>query len=147
LMGCNTDIDGFRYMARRAGISLAGKKVVLLGSGGASLTAQAAARQEVAAEIPVISRSGPDNYEHLGRRADGQVLVNTTPVRMYPKNGEQPVDLAVFPALEGVLDVIYNPRRTALLLQAEERGIPCSDGLPRLVAQASAAEERFFGKT
>ena len=147
LMGCNTDIDGFRYMARRAGISLAGKKVVILGSGGASLTAQAAARQEGAAEITVISRSGPDNYENLGRHADAQVLVNTTPVGMYPKNGEQPVDLAVFPALEGVLDVIYNPRRTALLLQAEERGIPCSDGLPMLVAQASAAEERFFGKT
>ena len=66
---------------------------------------------------------------------------------MYPKNGEQPVDLAVFPALEGVLDVIYNPRRTALLLQGAARGIPCSDGLPMLVAQASAAEERFFGKT
>ena len=147
LVGCNTDIDGFRYMARRAGISLAGKKVVILGSGGASLTAQAAARQEGAAEITVISRSGPDNYENLGRHADAQVLVNTTPVGMYPKNGEQPVDLAVFPALEGVLDVIYNPRRTALLLQAEERGIPCSDGLPMLVAQASAAEERFFGKT
>ena len=138
LMGCNTDIDGFRYMARRAGISLAGKKVVILGSGGASLTAQAAARQEGAAEITVISRSGPDNYENLGRHADAQVLVNTTPVGMYPKNGEQPVDLAVFPALEGVLDVIYNPRRTALLLQGAARGIPCSDGLPMLVAQASA---------
>ena len=147
LVGCNTDIDGFRYMARRAGISLAGKKVVILGSGGASLTAQAAARQEGAAEITVISRSGPDNYENLGRHADAQVLVNTTPAGMYPKNGEQPVDLAVFPALEGVLDVIYNPRRTALLLQGAARGILCSDGLPMLVAQASAAEERFFGKT
>ena len=146
LVGCNTDIDGFRYMARRAGISLAGKKVVILGSGGASLTAQAAARQEGAAEITVISRSGPDSYENLGRHADAQVLVNTTPVGMYPKNGEQPVDLAVFPALEGVLDVIYNPRRTALLLQAEELGIPCSDGLPMLVAQAKAAEEHFFDR-
>ena len=74
------------------------------------------------------------------------MLVNTTPVGMYPGNGASPVDLAAFPALEGVLDVIYNPRRTALLLQAEARGIPCSDGLPMLVAQAVAAEERFFGK-
>ena len=147
LVGYNTDIDGFRYMARRAGISLAGKKVVILGSGGASLTAQAAARQEGAAEIAVISRSGPDNYGNLSRHAGGEILVNTTPVGMYPGNGASPVDLAAFPALEGVLDVIYNPRRTALLLQAEERGIPCSDGLPMLVAQASAAEERFFGKT
>ena len=147
LVGYNTDIDGFRYMARRAGISLAGKKVVILGSGGASLTAQAAARQEGAAEIVVISRSGPDNYGNLSRHAGGEILVNTTPVGMYPGNGASPVDLAAFPALEGVLDVIYNPRRTALLLQAEERGIPCSDGLPMLVAQAVAAEERFFDRT
>ena len=147
LVGYNTDIDGFRYMARRAGISLAGKKVVILGSGGASLTAQAAARQEGAAEIAVISRSGPDNYGNLSRHAGGEILVNTTPVGMYPGNGASPVDLAAFPALEGVLDVIYNPRRTALLLQAEERGIPCSDGLPMLVAQAVAAEERFFDRT
>ena len=143
LVGYNTDIDGFRYMARRAGISLAGKKVVILGSGGASLTAQAAARQEGAAEIAVISRSGPDNYGNLSRHAGGEILVNTTPVGMYPGNGASPVDLAAFPALEGVLDVIYNPRRTALL---EERGNPCSDGLPMLVAQAVAAEERFFDR-
>ena len=147
LVGYNTDIDGFRYMARRAGISLAGKKVVILGSGGASLTAQAAARQEGAAEIIVISRSGPDNYENLSRHADGEILVNTTPVGMYPGNGASPVDLAAFPALEGVLDVVYNPRRTALLLQGSERGIPCSDGLPMLVAQAVAAEERFFDRS
>ena len=147
LTGCNTDIDGFLYMARRAGISLAGRKVVILGSGGASLTAQAAARQEGAAEIIVISRSGPDNYENLDRHADAQVLVNTTPVGMYPGNGASPVDLAVFPALEGVLDVIYNPRRTALLLQGSARGIPCSDGLPMLVAQAKRAEELFTGQS
>lgn len=147
LVGYNTDIDGFRYMARRAGISLAGKKVVILGSGGASLTAQAAARQEGAAEIIVISRSGPDNYENLSRHADAQVLVNATPVGMYPGNGASPVDLAAFPALEGVLDVVYNPRRTALLLQGAALGIPCSDGLPMLVAQAVVAEERFFDKS
>ena len=147
LVGYNTDIDGFRYMARRAGISLAGKKVVILGSGGASLTAQAAARQEGAAEIIVISRSGPDNYENLSRHADAQVLVNATPVGMYPGNGASPVDLTAFPALEGVLDVVYNPRRTALLLQGSALGIPCSDGLPMLVAQAVVAEERFFDRS
>ena len=147
LVGYNTDIDGFRYMARRAGISLAGKKVVILGGGGASLTAQAAARQEGAAEIIVISRSGPDNYENLSRHADAQVLVNATPVGMYPGNGASPVDLAAFPALEGVLDVVYNPRRTALLLQGAALGIPCSDGLPMLVAQAVVAEERFFDRS
>lgn len=147
LRGYNTDIDGFCYMARRAGISLAGKKVVILGSGGASLTAQAAARREGAREIVVVSRSGPDNYENLSRHANAEVIVNTTPVGMYPGNGVAPVDLTHFPACRGVLDVIYNPQRTALLLQAEELGIPSSGGLPMLVAQAVRAEELFFGRT
>ncbi len=119
LVGYNTDIDGFLYMARRAGISLSGKKVVILGSGGASLTAQTAARQGGAAEVVVVSRFGPDNYDNLSRHADAEILVNATPVGMYPGNGQSPVDLSVFPVCQGVLDVIYNPRRTALL--AEER--------------------------
>ena len=72
--------------------------------------------------------------------------MNTTPVGMYPGNGAAPVDLNAFPHLTGVLDVIYNPRRTALLLQSEGRGIPCSDGLPMLVAQAKRAEELFTGR-
>ena len=147
LVGYNTDIDGFLYMACRAGISLSGKKVVILGSGGASLTAQTAARQGGAAEVVVVSRFGPDNYDNLSRHADAEILVNATPVGMYPGNGQSPVDLSVFPVCQGVLDVIYNPRRTALLLQAEARSIPCSDGLPMLVAQAVAAEERFFNRS
>ena len=144
LVGYNTDIDGFLYMAHRTGISLNGKKVVILGTGGASLTAQAAARQARAREIAVISRSGPDDYDHLDRHADAEVLVNTTPVGMFPHTGAAPVDLTWFPRCQGVLDVIYNPRRTALVLQAEALGIPCSDGLPMLVAQAKRAEEHFF---
>ena len=144
LVGYNTDIDGFLYMAHRTGISLNGKKVVILGTGGASLTAQAAARQARAREIAVISRSGPDDYDHLDRHADAEVLVNTTPVGMFPHTGAAPVDLTRFPRCQGVLDVIYNPRRTALVLQAEALGIPCSDGLPMLVAQAKRAEEHFF---
>lgn len=144
LVGYNTDIDGFLYMAHRAGISLNGKKVVILGAGGASLTAQAASRQARAREIAVISRSGPDDYDHLDRHADAEVLVNTTPVGMFPHTGAAPVDLTRFPRCQGVLDVIYNPRRTALVLQAESLGIPCSDGLPMLVAQAKRAEEHFF---
>nr|WP_325302108.1 shikimate kinase [uncultured Dysosmobacter sp.] len=144
LVGYNTDIDGFLYMAHRAGISLNGKKVVILGTGGASLTAQAAARQAHAREIAVISRSGPDDYDHLDRHADAEVVVNTTPVGMFPHTGAAPVNLTRFPRCQGVLDVIYNPRRTALVLQAEALGIPCSDGLPMLVAQAKRAEEHFF---
>lgn len=147
LYAWNTDAAGFRWMAERAGVSFQGRKAVILGSGGASLTAQAIARRMGAREVVVISRSGPDNYENLSRHADAEIVVNTTPVGMYPNTGASPVDLACFPRCKGVLDVVYNPRRTALLLQAEALGIPCSDGLPMLVAQAKAAEERFFDKT
>ena len=146
LTGYNTDIDGFLYMARRAGVDMAGKKVVILGSGGTSRTARAAAGELGAREIITVSRHGEDNYQNLSRHADAQVLVNTTPVGMYPNWGQSPVSLESFPALEGVLDVVYNPLRTALLLQAEERGLPCPCGLPMLVAQAKRAAELFTGR-
>ena len=147
LYAFNTDAAGFRWMAERAGISFAGKKAVILGSGGASLTAQACAKAMGSREVVVISRSGENNYANLDRHADADIAVNTTPVGMYPNTGVSPVDLSSFPRCEGLLDVIYNPRRTALLMQAEARGIPCSDGLPMLVAQAKAAEEHFFEKS
>ena len=147
LYAFNTDAAGFCWMAERAGISFAGKKTVVLGSGGASLTAVACAKKLGAREVVVISRSGEHNYDNLGRHADADIVVNTTPVGMYPNNGAAAVDLTAFPKCSGVLDVVYNPRRTALLLQAEELGIPCSDGLPMLVAQAKAAEEHFFDKS
>lgn len=168
LWGYNTDIDGFLYMLRRADISLKGKKVVILGSGGASLTAQAAARQEGAREITVVSRTGPDNYENLPeRRADAQVLINTTPVGMWPDMEGQPVDLKLLRRVTAVADVIYNPWRTSLLLQIDDLwrewddycviGVPpaeCgaphvyheSGGLPMLVQQAKRAEELFFDR-
>lgn len=145
LYAYNTDLAGFLCLAEIAGISFAGKKVVVLGSGGASHTVQAAARQAGARAVAVISRSGPDNYEALDRHADGEILVNATPVGMYPGNGASPVELSAFPACQGVLDLVYNPRRTALLQQAEALGLPHADGLPMLVAQAAAAEELFTG--
>jgi shikimate dehydrogenase len=147
LYAWNTDAVGFCWMAQRAGIDFQGRKAVILGSGGASLTAQAMAKRMGAREVVVVSRSGENNYENLSRHADADVVVNTTPVGMYPNTGVAAVDLTAFPNCKGVLDVIYNPRRTALLLQAEELGLPCSDGLPMLVAQAKAAEEHFFDKT
>ena len=146
LHGFNTDALGLSYIARRSGISFSGAKAVILGSGGTSLTAQAVARQEGAQEVIVVSRSGENNYTNITRHSDADILINTTPVGMYPHNGECPVSLGIFPSLSGVLDVIYNPQRTALLMQAEERGIPHSGGLPMLVAQAVRAEEKFFGK-
>ena len=145
LTGYNTDIDGLIYLARRTGVDMAGKKVVILGSGGTGRTARAAAGELGAAEIVTVSRGGEDNYETLSRHADAQVLLNTTPVGMYPNCGVSPVSLDAFTHLEGVLDVVYNPLRTALLLEARERGLPCSCGLPMLVAQAWRAEELFTG--
>lgn len=100
LYAWNTDAAGFRWMAERAGTSLAGKKVLILGSGGASLTAQAVSRAMGAREVVVVSRSGEDNYENLSRHADAEILVNTTPVGMYPAVGVSPVDLKEFPAVK-----------------------------------------------
>lgn len=144
LYAYNTDVYGFEYMARHANILFTKKKVVVLGSGGAYLAVRAAAKYMGAEEIICISRSGENNYDNIARHADAQIIVNATPVGMYPKNGESPVDLKSFPHCEGVLDLIYNPRRTALLMQAEGLGIPCAGGLSMLVAQAKAAEEYFF---
>ena len=146
LLGHNTDYDGFLWLLKNAGAKVEGKKAVVLGSGGASVTVQAALRDLGAAQVVVVSRSGGDNYENIARHADAKILVNATPVGMYPKTGVSPVDLDVFTALEGVFDVIYNPAKTRLLLEAEKRGIPCANGLGMLVAQAKAAAERFTGK-
>lgn len=188
LYGHNTDAYGFAFMAGRAGISFAGKKVLILGSGGTSLTAQfvakragsrsivVATRTRKCASTPVVNtpakqwQGSPSSdanrgsvaginepasfgqtstfiaYESLDEHFDADILVNTTPLGMYPKDsGRSVVDLASFPRLAGVLDVVYNPLRTALLLQAEERGIPHEGGLSMLVAQAKAAEELFLG--
>ena len=147
LYGHNTDIGGFIAMANRAGVRIAGKKAVILGSGGTSLTARAACRSLGAREIVVVSRRGPVDYEALYRdHADARVLINTTPVGMYPNNGESAADLGRLPAVEGVLDVIYNPDRTALVLDAEARGIPAAGGLYMLVEQARLAAELFTGR-
>lgn len=146
LLGHNTDYDGFMWLLKNAGADVKGKKAVVLGTGGASVTVQAALRDLGAASVVVVSRSGEDNYENIARHSDAKILVNATPVGMYPKTGVSPVDLDVFTALEGVFDVVYNPAKTQLLLEAEKRGIPCANGLGMLVAQAKAACERFTGQ-
>ena len=145
LHGHNTDYDGFLSLVRQSGVEAAGKKALVLGSGGASVTAQAVLRT-LGAQVVVISRSGEDNYENLSRHADAAIVVNTTPVGMYPHNGESPVDLTAFPACQAVYDIVYNPERTALMLQAEALGIPAFGGLHMLVAQAKAASELWQGK-
>lgn len=210
LYGYNTDYDGFLYCARRAGIKFAGKKVLILGSGGTSLTARNAAADEGASEVVIISRSkhsetagssrsasdtnvpagapnatavsdtgtpgtAPnatvasdahtpstepntvgitrkcplsfDTYDNLAAcHSDAQIIINTTPVGMYPKNYASPVDLELFPNLSGVFDAIYNPGTTMLVYQARQKGIPATCGLPMLVSQAAYAAEHFCGR-
>ena len=144
LYGHNTDYFGFTSLVRHAGLSVTGKKVLVLGSGGASNTAVAALK-DLGASPVVISRSGENNYGNLHLHRDAAAIVNATPVGMYPNTGVSPIDLALFPHLEGVLDVIYNPARTQLLLDAEKLGIPRENGLWMLVAQAKEAAEVFTG--
>lgn len=147
LFGHNTDIDGFIYMLRRGGIEPAGAKAVILGSGGTSLTAHAALTRLGAREIVTISRRGPVDYAALyAEHADAEILVNATPVGMYPKNGVSPVELGRLPSVRGVADVIYNPEKTALILAARAKGVPAVSGLTMLVAQAREAAELFAGR-
>ena len=145
LYGDNTDAFGFESLLRHAGLDPAGRKCLVLGSGRASATVQAVLRQLGAGSVTVISRGGEDNYGNLSRHRDAELLVNTTPVGMYPGNGLAPVDLTAFPGCRGVVDLIYNPARTALLLQAGRLGIPCAGGLWMLAAQAKRASELFTG--
>lgn len=146
LFGYNTDAYGFEYMLKKGGIAPLGEKCLVLGSGGSSVMAQYVLRELGAREVIVISRTGEHNYVNLHLHADAGVIVNTTPVGMYPKNGRSPIDLALFPRLKGVADLIYNPARTKLLLDAERMGIPHIGGLSMLVAQAKLAHLLFFGK-
>lgn len=146
LYGDNTDAWGFWETIRRMGIECAGKKALILGSGGASVTVQAVLHQ-LGAQTVVISRSGAHNYQNLDQHPDAAILVNATPVGMYPENEHSPLSLSHFPRLEAVCDLIYNPARTRLLLDAEARGISCTNGLYMLVAQAARSSELFTGKS
>lgn len=145
LFGDNTDYFGFLYMARKIGCDFKGKKVLILGSGGASLTAQLVSADEGAREIVVVSRSGENNYDNISLHYDADIIINTTPVGMYPNNGERLIDLSEFTKCRKALDLIYNPARTVFLLDAEKLGIDCINGLPMLVAQAVMAAQIFTG--
>ena len=143
LYGYNTDILGMQYMLERADIKVDGRVVAVLGSGGTSHTAVALLKKLNAKEILVVSRSGEMNYERVRERSDVQVVINTTPVGMYPDTQNSPIDLTCFNKLEAVVDVVYNPRKTKLLYQAESLGVKCVGGLSMLVAQAKFALELF----
>ena len=144
LIGHNTDYFGFLSMVKKTGLTIKGKKALVLGSGGASVTA-VAVLEELGASVVCISRSGKNNYSNLNLHWDAALIVNATPVGMYPDTEATPLSLEPFPNLEGVIDLIYNPARTALLQQAEKRGLIAENGLWMLVAQAKESSEWFTG--
>ncbi len=147
LWGYNTDYDGMMALVRHAGLDLAGKNVLILGTGGTSKTALAVARDLGAGVVQRVSRmprADALSYEQAAREPV-QILINTTPAGMYPNPDKQPMDLSRFGWLEGVLDAVYNPLRTNLVLQARDNGARGQSGLYMLVAQACAAAEHFLG--
>ena len=142
----NTDYFGFRRMVESTGVDPSSKKAVILGSGGAMLAVRTAFEDMGAREIIVVSRGGENNYDNLHLHSDAQIVVNATPVGMYPDVGKAAANLDSFPKCEAVFDIVYNPARTALIMQAEEKGITCRSGLYMLVAQAHRAAELFTAK-
>ncbi len=144
--GDNTDYAGFRYIVERSGIDIRGKKTLVFGTGGASLAVKAALEDLGADPIVSISRTGENNYVNLSKHHDAKILVNTTPLGMFPDTGAAPAAVGDFPRCEGVFDVVYNPQRTAFLLEAERLGVPHAGGLGMLVAQACRSGEQFAGR-
>lgn len=150
LIGDNTDFPGMLALARHAGVDMKGKKVLILGTGGASKTAHALAEYMGCASVSYVSRSGRDGSisydEAISSHADAQVIINATPAGMYPRQDGVPIDIFAFPQLCGVLDAVYNPLRTNLVLDARERGIAAEGGLYMLAAQAVYASAIFRDK-
>ncbi len=144
MKGYNTDIYGFTYMIEKLGVSVKDKKCIVLGNGGASATVQYVLQKLGAGSLDVFSRSGELTYERISEFYDAEIIVNATPVGMYPNCGESVIQLESFKNCKAVLDLIYNPSKTKLLLDAEDLDIPCINGLTMLVAQAKKAYEHFF---
>ena len=149
LYGYNTDYTGFAYLARCHGVKFAGAVVLVLGTGGTHNTVTAVCQDAGAKQVLTASRTGKDGaltYEEAQQHPEINIIINTTPAGMYPNNGSCLLDLHAFPKLEAVLDCVYNPFRTELLLRAEELGVPAYCGFEMLVAQAVYAAEHFTGQ-
>ena len=157
--GYNTDTFGFEYMLKRAGIDVAGKSVSILGSGGTCRTAAYTVSRLGASSVTVVSRNPSDmglfvtcpvryvSYDDEGYK-ECRVLINTTPVGMYPHISGMPVDInKSYVNLEAVADVIYNPLNTRLVYNAKRRALKATGGLPMLVAQGYFAAKLFKGRT
>jgi len=144
LYGHNTDYDGFLYMAKKASVDFRDKKVLILGSGGTSKTALCVANDSGAKEIIIVSRNSENNYQNIEKHHDSRIIINTTPVGMHPENDGRPIEVSAFKRLTNVIDVIYNPLKTRLLLDAQKVGINFINGLSMLVAQAWFSHKLFF---
>ena len=151
LYGYNTDYSGMRALVLRVGAELEGKKVLIIGTGGTSKTARAVVTDMGAKEIIFVSNvkvDGALSYEEVyAFHTDVDVIFNTSPVGMYPKNNATPIDLKKFPRLTALIDVVYNPIKTKLVREAQALGIRAEGGLYMLGAQAVYAYEHFTGKT
>ena len=151
LYGYNTDYYGMKALIEKIGLELSGKKVLVLGTGGTSKTARVLASDLGAAEIFTVSRKKSDGHitydEAVSAHSDAQIIINTTPSGMYPDCGSKPIEIIAFDRLEGVVDVVYNPLCTNLVLDAREKGIKAEGGLYMLVMQAVVAVERFLDTT
>jgi shikimate dehydrogenase len=145
--GHNTDVDGMAYMVARKGVSLTGKNVMVLGSGGTSNTAVTLCKRENAKSVLVVSRSGEINYQNCYDYSSVEVIINTTPVGMFPNVEGSPINLANFKNLIAVFDCVYNPFLTDILSQASSLNITYSGGISMLVKQAVLAEEFWLDKT
>ena len=149
LYGYNTDYTGFAYLARCHGVKFAGAVVLVLGTGGTHNTVTAVCQDAGAKQVLTASRTGKDGaltYEKAQQHPEINIIINTTPAGMYPNNGSCLLDLHAYPKLEAVLDCVYNPFRTELLLRAEELGVPAYCGFEMLVAQAVYAAEYFLSR-
>ena len=152
LYGYNTDYSGFAHLCEAHGVDFNGRTVLILGTGGTHNTTSAVARDKGAVQILTVSRKpDPEKGELSYTQAltsGAQIIINTTPAGMYPNVGVCNLDVAAMPGLEAVLDVVYNPDKTELILRAEEAGVPVAvGGLEMLVAQAVYAAEYFLGRT
>jgi len=143
LMGENTDYYGFMYMIKRSGIEVEGKKVLLLGDGGSAATIKVVIEDLKARTLVTVSRKGPQNYTNISSHYDSDIIINSTPVGMYPNNGETVLDISCFKKCLALFDLIYNPAQTKLVYEASQQGIKAYNGLSMLVAQAKKAAELF----
>ena len=146
LRGDNTDYFGFQCLVEELGVEVAGKKVLVLGATGGAGTTASMVLGDLGSIVVPVGRTSEVNYDNIAQQSDAALLVNCTPAGMFPHCPDAPCTLEGLDALEGVIDIVYNPARTGLMLEAERRGIPCVGGLLMLVAQAAQAVERYTGK-